>query len=247
MQKISDIVSVKQFDKYQNNTNVAAIDEEKTKKVLNRLFTRFERIFPKFWVNIKSQEHLNGIKDEWFECFQRARLTNLDQILAGIARAQESKLEYLPKASAFIDWCTNTDPESLGFPAHQEAYYHSVKMNIQFSDHKHPDERVDKVIRHTIQQIGKFEYRTMNDTKARQAFERYYSIAVRDFINGNLKDIAKMLEDNSEETQEIKRQDDLIKPEFKEVKNHRAAMDAIRGMGINVKRTDERGLQENPV
>jgi len=247
MKKMSDIVSVTQFDKYQNNTNVAAIDEEKTKKVLNRLFTRFERIFPKFWVNIKSQDHLNGIKDEWFECFQRARLTNLDQILAGIARAQESKLEYLPKASAFIDWCTNTDPESLGFPHHQLAYGHSIKMNTQFSDHKYPDERVDKVIRHAINQIGGFEYRTMNDSKAREAFERYYSISVRDFINGKLKEINKMLEDNSDVTEEIKRQDDVIKPEFKEIKGRNAAMEAIRSMGINVKRTDDRGLQENPV
>ena len=229
MQKISDLLSVDQFSKYQNNTNVAAIDEEKTKKVLNRLFTRFERIFPKFWVNIKSQEHLNGIKDEWFECFQRARLSNIDQIIAGIARAQESKLEYLPKASIFIDWCTNLDPESLGFPPHEIAYNYSIKINSQFSVHKHPEERVDKVIRHAINQIGSFEYRAMIDLKARKLFETYYSIAVRDFISGHLKEINKMLEDNTDVTEEIRKQDSIVLEEYKSL-NQESALAAIKKM-----------------
>jgi len=212
---MSDIVSVNQFSKYQNHSNVAGIDEEKTKKVLNRLFTRFENIFPKFWVNIKSQEHLNGIKDEWFECFQRAKLTDAHKIKIGISRAQESHLEYLPKASVFIDWCTNIEPESLGFPSHLIAYDHFLLINSQFSDHKHPDERVDKIIRHVIRQIGAFNIRSMSDKDSRKSFETYYSIAVRDFIIANLKDIDDMIEDNTQVTQEIKKKEGVVLEQYK--------------------------------
>src|ERR1700733_12117191 len=135
MKKISEIINIKQFGKYENKSNLASIDEEKTKKVINRLFVRFENIFPKFWVNIKSQEHLNGIKDEWFECFQRAGIQDMKLLQIGLEMAQLGFEEYLPKASRFIDWCINGEISKLGFPEAPTAFNIAGLMNVQFSDY----------------------------------------------------------------------------------------------------------------
>lgn len=216
MQKINHVVNELNIENYNKNPpNVTAIDEERTKKVLNRLFTRLERIFPKFWVNIKSQEHLNGIKEEWFECFQREGLSDTRQIVTGIKMAKKSHLEYLPKASLFINWCTQPDAELLGFPDNNTAYMHSIKINSQFSDYKHPDPEVDKLLRHAIKQIGAFQYRSMSDINARKTFEAYYSKALKDYFSGNMKDIPQMLEDNSAITKEESIKKAVIKEEYK--------------------------------
>lgn len=193
MKPISELISLTQFSKYKSDNNVAEMNNEKTKKILNRLFIRLAGIFPKFWVNIKSQDHLNAIKDEWFEVFERANLSNTAQILQGIEHAQRCSQEYLPKAITFVEWCTNLDPSTLGYPDYATAYPISTLINAEFSDYAHPDKRIDLIIRHTIKQIGSYDYRRMSQSKSLEVFEHYYTIVVRDFINGKLNPVPKML------------------------------------------------------
>lgn len=210
MERIGNILNLKlhNFGKYQDDTNVSDIDVEKTKRVINRLFIRLERILPKFWVNIKSQEHLNGIKDEWFECFKRVGMKDIRAINIGLMRAQHGDEEYLPKASTFIKWCKPSEPHHFGFPGVHEAYLIACKMNIQFSDYFHPDERIDTVIRHAINEIGTFSFREMNREVGIKTFETYYSIAFRQFIEGNITPIKKSLPEKPQEHPDDKERSD---------------------------------------
>lgn len=230
MKKINEIVDLNQFGKHLTDNKVSKIDEEKTKKILNRLFVRFERIFPKFWVNIQSQEHLNGIKDEWFECFQRSNIKNIEMFQYGLRYAQECKEEYLPKASTFIRWCTNMEPIFLGFMDHREAFYIATKINQQFSNYRYEDEKIDLIIRHAVRQIGTMDFRAMDSETGLKIFERYYAVACRQYLHGELKHIDKALEDKQDETKELEKQASVIKDEFKNTKDCQSAMEAMRSM-----------------
>jgi hypothetical protein len=196
MKNIIDVLDLTKFDRYDNKSNFTTLDEEKIKKMLNRLFIRFERIFPKFWVNIKSQEHLNGIKDEWFECFQRSGLQDIKLIQIGLARAQVGFEEYLPKASTFMDWCVNGEATELGFPVTSTAFDIACLINQQFSDYIHPDSRIDSVIRYTLRQIGSSRFREMKAIEAKKVFETEYAYALKKYLRGNIQDIKKSLPDN---------------------------------------------------
>ncbi len=230
MKKISDIVDLTKFGKNTEKNNVSQLDEEKTKKVLNRLFVRFERIFPKFWVNIHSQEHLNGIKDEWFDCFQRSNIKNLEMFQYGLQRAQDGKEEYLPKASTFIRWCTDLEPVALGFMDHRLAFDIAVKINVQFSNYIYPDPKLDTIIRHAINQIGTMDFRGMKSEQGRIIFERYYAIACRQYLHGDLKEINRGLEDKTEITSETNKQKDVVLEQYKGLKDSKSALNAIKNM-----------------
>jgi hypothetical protein len=230
MKHISDIVDLKKFGKYANDKSVSKLNEEKTKKILNRLFVRFERIFPKFWVNIQSQEHLNGIKDEWFECFQRSNIKNIEMLQYGLRYAQECKEEYLPKASTFIKWCTNVNPEFLGFMDYHQAFNIAVKINEQFSSYKYHDKEMDLIIRHAVNKIGTVDFRAMNSESALKIFEHYYTVACRQYLHGELKIIDKALENNKKETEELEKKKAVVKDEFKKVKDRKSAINAMKEM-----------------
>lgn len=237
MKKISDIVDLNQFGKYVSENNVSKIDEEKTKKILNRLFVRFERIFPKFWVNIQSQEHLNGIKDEWFECFQRSNIKNVEMFQYGIRYAQDCKEEYLPKASTFIRWCTNIEPVFLGFMDYRQAFNIAVQINQQFSKYRYDDEKMDLIIRHAVNQIGTMDFRAMDSESALKVFERYYAVACRQYLHGELKHIDKAIENKQKETEELEKRKAVIKEEFKNINNSKSALSSIRNM-LNMTKND---------
>lgn len=198
-----------EFDKYKSTSNVSSLDEEKTKQILNRLFIRFERIFPKFWIGINSQEHLNGLKDEWFECFQEAQLTDLRIIQAGLKKARQGQNEYLPKASKFIQWCFPSH-EDLGFPP-KERVINLAYDFLRNGEVSGISESLKLVLAHAVEQTGRFYMRTNSREKIEPLIIRNYEIACRDFIAGNLKPIKKALEDNSSDTVELTKQHKLAR------------------------------------
>lgn len=223
---MQDIVKVVNFDKY-GNKNKPIMDDERTKKVLNRLFTRFESIFPKFWVNIKSQEHLNGIKTEWFKCFQKANLFDTRLIEIGLDKARASLDEYLPKASKFIEWCTEDESKSCVLPDAYEAFKLCGLINQKFSDYIHPDIRIDTILHRVIREIGAIRLREMNEKSAFKLFENVYCMVCRQFIEGKIEKVQRALPEKSE-----------FHPEDRERSNaaRKKCMEMLREKGIAIQR-----------
>jgi len=180
-------------DEKVDEENIQGLHEEQTKRIINYLFSKFEAIFPKFWVNIKSQEHLNSMKREWFDCFRKSGISNSKLFQRGLDVASESTEEYLPKASKFIEWC-RTVP---GMPDSISAFNIACDMNQMFSEYSHEDANVDMVIRHAVSQLGSKDFREMPRTKSMQLFEHAYEVACRQLAEGKLKPIQKAIEDRS--------------------------------------------------
>ena len=229
MQKISDLVRLDQWNQDSSQRdNIARMTDEKTKHILNRLFIRFERIFPKFWVNIKSQEHLNGIKLEWFDCFQRCKITDASMLQVGLQRARENGVEYLPKASTFIRWCTEQEPQDLGFLDIESAYHCSIVLNrlpIDPGEVKKMalDGKNDLVIRHTIRQMDAMLYRNMPAVEARKQFSYYYPQVIKKYLAGDLdRPVTKALEsDRGKKTVNVR-------AEYLGLKDNKSAIQAMR-------------------
>lgn len=223
MKNIADVLNCVELKKINESDNVENLDDEKTKRFLNRLFDRFEGIFDKFWVNIKNQEHLIKIKQEWFEEFKNENISDGNIIAKAIVKAKKSDLEYLPKASQFTKWYRECQLEEFGLPDFETAYRISIQMNQQFSDYKPTCERTHQAIRHAINEIGTQNYRGMSDTQARVGFKYYYDAACRQLVSGELDKINKALcNDVDNSVTEEKRKSGLIMEQYKGIKAEEA-------------------------
>lgn len=179
------------LDQYSSNSKIDIYNLATTKKALNRLFQRFEGIFPRFWLNIKSQEHLNRIKDEWFQDFIDEKLTT-DEIIQGIAKAKKSDSDYLPKSTTFIAWCREVEP----FLDEHQAYMIAYEiMRGEYRDDL--TENQITIINHAIKNSDSFFMKQHNAGTVKPVFCRNYEIAIRDFKAGKLKSIPKAIEDKS--------------------------------------------------
>lgn len=206
-------------------------------QLVDQVFIKFALLCREYDAMYADKRRENAEKLQWTLAFTKHNLRSKAQIQHGIDQTEVHKWGKPPQLGQFLEWC-KPSPESLGFPHFEQAYTASIQMNRQFSDYIHPDERVDTVIRHAITQIGSMSYREMKIENAKKTFKSYYDIALKQFIAGELKVIAKQLPERAESHPSDKK---------RTAEARQRAMDAIRGMGINVKRTDDRGLQENPV
>lgn len=217
-----------------------SMDNQPTKEsaeVINWLFKELRSNFTAFKQAWPDQESYNQAKKTWLKAFVLSGINRIEQLQHGLNKCYLMEKPFVPTPGEFIAWC-KPSAQDLGFPSTEEAYMISITMNRQFSDYKHKDDRVDAVIRHAIGQIGSMSYREMKIENAKKTFKTYYDISLRQFIEGELTIIPRALPEKAEPHP-------ADKPRTDEARQR--AMDAIRGMGINVKRTDERGLQENPV
>jgi len=229
-----------------NLLDLSQIREEKEKmsqpsresaEVINWLFKELRSNFTAFKQAWPDQESYTQAKKTWLKAFVLSGINRIEQLQHGLNKCYLMEKPFVPTPGEFIAWC-KPSPQDLGFPSPEEAYVISIKMNIQFSDYRHKDDRVDAVIRHAIGQICPSTYREMKVDNAKKTFKTYYDIALRQFLDGELKIIPKALPEKAEAHP-------ADKPRSDEARLR--AMEAIRSMGINVKRTDDRGLQENPV
>ncbi len=227
MKKISDVI-VSPVELYQRREekNLNRECDEKTADVINGLFVFFESVCRGFAKQFPDQRKLNIEKVNWLKSFMDVGINTIEQIEYGMRRARLESPINVPRIKDFIEWCSPT-PEELGYPSHMIAFPHSTRMNAEFSQYKYPEEKVDTIIRHVIKQIGSFAYRHMSEVNAKKAFEAYYTIAVREAIKGNLAETNKILEDNSSVTKEEKKQDSLVKEEYKGI-SRESAFSAMR-------------------
>lgn len=197
---------------------------EETANIVNLLFREMQSIFPAFKQAWPTQSEFNRAKKNWVKAFISVELNTVEQLRFGLKQCRLSGSHFAPSVGEFIEWCS-PKPEDIGLLPMEEAYNLSILINRQFSDHKPTCNKTYTVIRHVIDQIGPMQYRELRAELAFKTFERYYTIACKQFIEGKLKEIPKALT----ETQ-LKRPEDKKRSEQARLK----AMDAIRNMGIPV-------------
>lgn len=233
MKHISNIIDL---SKVQAEKEAKEPPTKESAAVINWLFKELRSNFTAFKQAWPDQETYNQAKKTWLKAFVLAGISRVEQLQHGLNKCYLMEKPFVPTAGEFIAWC-RPNPQDLGFPCFDEAYVISIEINRQFSDYKHKDDRVYTVIKHAIAQIGSGAYREMKIESAKKAFKSYYEIALKQFMEGELKIIAKQLPVKAEEHPSDKARSDEAR---------KRCMDALRGKGIEIKSNDGR-LQENPV
>ncbi len=225
MKHISNLIDLNQVKRERETMNQPTPEQAKAAAtVINSLFSELTANFTAFHVAWPTEEVRNTAKRVWIKAFLLAGISRSEQIQHGLNHCYLMESPFVPTVGQFISWCKPT-PQSMGFPTTEEAYTASIVMNRQFSDYKHPDDRVDTVIRHAIHQIGSMTYREMKIDNAKKTFKTYYDIALRQFMEGELKVIPKALPEKAEaHPQDRERSDEARKK----------CMDMLRSKGIAI-------------
>ncbi len=216
------------------------MDNQPTKEsaeVINWLFKELRSSFTAFKQAWPDQETYNQAKKTWLKAFVLSGINRIEQLQHGLNKCYLMEKPFVPTPGEFITWC-KPSPQDLGFPSTDEAYMISITMNRQFSDYKHPDQRVDVVIRNAIKQIGTLSYRDMKTEAAQKIFKTYYDISLKQFLEGKLQIIPRTITQTPEPHPSDKSRSDAAR---------KKAMDAIRGMGIAIKTIDDETVPNNHV
>lgn len=215
MDNINDIVKKLDLTQFSESPKVQNIEDERTRRIINRIFERLEGILNGFWWNIKSQAHLNNIKTQWLELFRQLNFTDVRLIEIGINVARRNEQQSLPKASEFIRWCTPS-PDSLGLPsikkAFDEAVYNSHETIID-KRWSHP------VVYHAWSQSTPSKLRNLNSDDSFKLFKYNYEQAIKDFIAGKpFSEPPKAIES---------KEPDNVAGEFKQYNSRQSAVAAM--------------------
>jgi len=190
-------------------------------QLVDKLFVKMALICRGFDAFYADRNRLNAEKTQWTIAFAKLGLRNQSQIQLALDRLELYRFPNPPQLGEFLEW-RNANPKDIGFPSAVDAHSISILMNAQFSEYKHEDERVDSIIRHVIGQIGSFVYRAMSVAESKKTFQTYYDICIRDFMNGNLKEVNKMMAHKSDLPDEKKKQADVVLEPYKGMSRNEA-------------------------
>lgn len=227
MNHISNLINMETVKRNREHMEKPTAEQAKAAaSVINWLFSELSGNFTAFHMAWPNDEIRNAAKRVWIKAFVLAGINNVTQIQYGLNHCYLMEKPFVPTPGEFISWC-KPSPQSLGFPSTDEAYTASIVMNRQFSDYRHPDARVDTVIRHAINQIGTSTYREMKIDNAKKTFKTYYEIALRQFMEGELKVIPKALPEKAQAHPADKGRADEAR---------KRCMDELRSKGIAINR-----------
>lgn len=227
MNKIGDIVNVSNFSIAVEEKKDHVFLDQLSGQVVDYIFAKFMllcRGFDSLYSDIK---RLKAEKTQWTSTFSKRKIQRIEQVKHGLYRLEEHKFPNPPQLGEFLEWCKPTS-EEIGLPSVEKAYLLSLQMNERFPEEIFLEEKVAEVIRHVISQIGSTQYRQMRQSDSIKTFEHYYSISIRQLIDGELKEVNKAIEDKSAENEERSKQKLAVKEEYKQVKNKQSAFSLMK-------------------
>lgn len=116
--KFSEIYSGKHD--LQNNINPMV------KSIVDKVFDQLTLIFPAWEHNWKDKDQIIGVKKEWVKAFYENKISTIEQIKLGLAKARKVDSDFLPSCGKFISWCSFS-PEDLGYPNEHELLKTCIK------------------------------------------------------------------------------------------------------------------------
>ena len=191
MKHIANLIDLNRVKSEKYSAKDDEISEE-TAHVVNLLFRELKAIFPAFRQAWPTDDDFNRAKLNWVKAFKSAGINKIEKLKLGVEKCRMSESPFAPSVGRFISWC-NPSAEDIGFPGFEESYRISIRINQQFSEYKHPDDRIQSVIKHAISQLGTMVYRSMPEEKAKVAFKTNYDISIKQFLDGELKIIPKSI------------------------------------------------------
>lgn len=224
MEHISNLVNTSSLNvkreesKYETELDLHVMD------IVNKLFGFFYGICRGFEKQYRDPKRLNLEKTQWVRAFMDVGFNTLEKIQLGIKKCRIESPINTPTIGQFIKWCT-PEPQDVGLPPIEQAYEIAIHINRQFSDYKPTCQKTYSVIRHVIDQIGPMQFRSMKAENAFKTFERYYPIVCKQFVEGRLEEIPKLIEKKSHSQPKDKQKANIARMK---------AMQAIKNMGLPI-------------
>lgn len=208
--------------------------DSESEKVVNEFYTHLNAIFISCWNKPREQVDIDSYKKQLMGAIRDNNLASTEHMEIALKKARAypvNEKTNFPLIGQVIAWMKQSISD-LGLPEVEDAHRISLRLNEKFNDREKIENEFNKntvmIIDHVLKQIGSTAFRGMTAIDSKSVFNRYYELAVDQFRNGNLKDIHKALSDNKEETKELKKQENIVKEEYKELKSPLSALERMK-------------------
>lgn len=156
---------------------------QETAGMVNKLFIRFDAIFPAAIHTLKDNGTLGSAKYEWTLTLLENGITSVEQLEQGIKVARNSGDTFLPPMAKFIKWC-KPSYEDIGAPSIDQAYNEACqKSHPCYGEEKNWSH---EAVRYASFKAGAYFLRTEPISKSKPVFEKYYAQACEDFACGKI-------------------------------------------------------------
>jgi hypothetical protein len=231
MKHIGELIKV-------GNMSVAR-EEKQTYTTIDPLSAKLvEYVFAKFYMLCRGTDvlyadpkRLLAEKTQWQSTFTREGYSSVDHIRKALLKLERHRYPNPPQLGEFLAWNEST-PDDLGLLTKEQAFNRSAEY-MRDGDLKDLSAEQNMLLGLAVKESDRYFLRNNAATKTQPVFYRNYEIILRNFLAGKIEPVPKGIEDKHEETQELKKQDD-IKKDFDHLVGYEQCMPEIRKMlGIN--------------
>ncbi len=228
MKHISQIASVTCLTTAREEKMESNALDQVCAQLVDQVFIKFALLCREYDAMYADKRRENAEKLQWTLAFTKHNIKTKPQIQDAIDQTELHKWGKPPQLGQFLEWCKPSF-RKLGLLDKHQAYDLAIKVNRQFGETIPMTESQSMVLRRAINHTGSFTLRNLPESQTRPVFERNYEIIVNQWIDGKFEDIPLGITDKTDETIELKKQEAVIKDEFKSMKKE-SALQAMKNM-----------------
>lgn len=226
MEHISNLVHNSVLETKRAEKQTSAPLCQKAVAVVNDLFGLFYSLCRGFEKQYADQNRLKVEKTQWMRGFTDLGIDSLEKVSFGIKKTRMESPINTPTFGQFVKWCSPTTQE-LGLPSVEDAYAEACFLSTPYEREKVWS---SVVVKHAATQTGSYVLNTFAKIKSFPLFERNYEEAVKQFRNGKLENIQRVIEDKSWDMKELRKKDEVVLEQYKSVNSSKGALSAMRAM-----------------
>lgn len=158
--------------------------EEIDKRVINKLFTRLQEIFPKWREIWQSDGEVKAAKRQWSKQLVRQGVNDIEMIQAGIEQARASGWVRPPSAGQFCSWCIEAAKERAGIPGKDNAISQMMAL-LKRGSHNRKRTNLVPAMYTMSRMIDWYEMNTCDSDRAHKAMAKAYDEMIEHWQNGH--------------------------------------------------------------
>lgn len=154
------------------------------KRVINKLFTRLQEIFPKWREIWQSDGEVKAAKRQWSRQLVKSGIVDIELIQAGLEQARESGWVRPPSAGQFCTWCIESAKERAGIPGKDNAISQMMAL-LKRGSHNRKRTSLLPAMYTMSRMIDWYEMQTMDADRAQKAMAKAYDEMIEHWRNGH--------------------------------------------------------------
>lgn len=156
--------------------------DKNTIDIVNQLFEKLVRIKPAFKHAWPTEHEFNMVKREWIASFKDNNIHSLNHVKKGYEKLRDAPSAFIPSPGEFVELCKQSH-DFLDWRKAYDVAYRIMRKEVLNDFSKDQIE----IIKHAIKQSDRHFLKNYSKNQTEPVFKYNYEIAVRDFVNGDLK------------------------------------------------------------